>query len=61
MLECVSSESEWTFDQSAANGRKEPSLPNAVLQHFASAENLPYVDGPKPPLIGRSDAAPQLR
>jgi hypothetical protein len=35
-----------TFEQLAAKGCFEPSLPTAVLQHFASAENLPYVDGP---------------
>jgi hypothetical protein len=31
MVECVSSESEWAFDQSAANGRKEPIVPDAAL------------------------------
>jgi hypothetical protein len=37
----------WDGDASAANGSKEPSLPNAVLQHFASAEKLALLGLPK--------------
>ena len=44
MVEWPSSETERTFDQSAANGRKEPTLPN-----FCSAANVRYLEiRPKP-------------
>jgi hypothetical protein len=46
-----------TFMTSTANGRTEPSLPNAVPQHFASVENPACCSRPKADLQQNFDAA----
>ena len=58
MVEWVSSGSERTFDQSAANGRKEPNVPNAARctnGRFAGRIWQNYADSPCQNLTGRSD------